>query len=137
MKAAILPALILDREIFPFLDITEAMVTVGEVLSVNSEVVRNKEFPGDKNRRYESDGYPCWAQYMPLHFCRSRCLSGTRKACEQSVRLYSFLRRIDRSILFPECYEYGALRNRTIRRIRTTIRDKDARKDAGRLLVAC
>ena len=55
---AVLPALVLDREIFPFLDIAEAMEAVGKVLAMHAEVIRNQECPGDEYHPYESNGYP-------------------------------------------------------------------------------
>jgi len=40
---AVLPPLVLDRKVFPLLNVAEAIKTVGKILSVNTEVVRNEE----------------------------------------------------------------------------------------------
>ena len=42
-------ALILDRKIFPFLDVAEPMIVVRKTVTVNTEVVRNQELPGEQN----------------------------------------------------------------------------------------
>ncbi len=65
-------ALIFDGEVFPFLDIAEAVVPVREVLAMHAEVIRNQKYPGDEDHPHQSDGYPQWAQYMPLHVHLSR-----------------------------------------------------------------
>jgi len=53
-----LSALIFDGEVFPFLDIAEAVEAVGEVLTMHAEVIRNQKYPGDEDHPYQSDGYP-------------------------------------------------------------------------------
>jgi len=40
-------ALILDREVFPVLEVAEAVIAVGEIPAVNSEVIRNQEPPAE------------------------------------------------------------------------------------------
>ena len=42
-------ALILDWKIFPFLDVAEPMIVVRETITVDTEVVRNQELPGEQN----------------------------------------------------------------------------------------
>jgi len=42
-------ALILDRKIFPFLDVAEPMIVVRKTVTVDTEVVRNQELPGEQN----------------------------------------------------------------------------------------
>ena len=42
-------ALILDGKIFPVLDTTEAVIAVGEVPAMNSEVIRNQKPPTEDN----------------------------------------------------------------------------------------
>jgi hypothetical protein len=44
---AAFPALVLDREIFPLLDVTQAVISVGKILAVNAEVIGNKEYAGN------------------------------------------------------------------------------------------
>jgi hypothetical protein len=51
-------ALIFDREIFPFLNIAEAVEAVGKVLAMHAEVIRNQKYPRDEYHPYESNGYP-------------------------------------------------------------------------------
>jgi hypothetical protein len=65
-----IPALIFDRKVFPFLDIAQAVKAVGEISAMNSEVIRNKKDPCDKDACDQSDCYPQRAQYVPLHFRR-------------------------------------------------------------------
>jgi lipoprotein signal peptidase len=47
--AAGFPALVLNGKVFPFLNIAEAMITVGKVLAMDAKIVRHHERPRDEN----------------------------------------------------------------------------------------
>jgi hypothetical protein len=51
-------ALVLDRKVFPLLNITKAMIAVGEIFSVDTEVIGNQNKLGDQDRSDQSDCYP-------------------------------------------------------------------------------
>jgi len=48
---ATLPALVLDRKIFPFVDIAQAIIVVGKGVTVNAEILRYHEVPGNHNQQ--------------------------------------------------------------------------------------
>ena len=51
-------ALVFDGKVLPFLDIAKAMIPVGEILAVHTEVVRHHKCPRDKNGPDQSDRHP-------------------------------------------------------------------------------
>ena len=55
---AVFPSLVFDREVLPFLDVTEAIVAVGEGLAVNAKIVGNEKYAHDQNRANHTDRYP-------------------------------------------------------------------------------
>lgn len=46
---AAFPALVLDREIYPLLDVAQPVIPVGKILAVNAEVIGNKEHSGNED----------------------------------------------------------------------------------------
>jgi hypothetical protein len=58
---------VLDGEIFPFLNVAQAVIAIGEVPAVNSEVIGNQKLSGYKYQTDQADRYPQRAQYIPLH----------------------------------------------------------------------
>lgn len=45
-------ALILNREVLPVLDTTEAIEVVGKAIAMHAKVVRHQQQPGKKNKSY-------------------------------------------------------------------------------------
>jgi hypothetical protein len=72
-------ALILDRKIFPFLNVAEPVVVVRKTITVDTEIVRNQELPGKQNQSDQCDCKPQWVQDMPLHFHLSLCRSALER----------------------------------------------------------
>ena len=48
---AAIPALVLDRKIFPLIDIAKAIEIVGKGVTVNAKILRDHEVPGDHNQQ--------------------------------------------------------------------------------------
>jgi hypothetical protein len=59
---------VLNRKIFPFLDIAEPVIVVGKTVTVDAEIVRNQELSGEQDQAYHCNCKPQRVQDMPLHF---------------------------------------------------------------------
>jgi len=107
------PTLVLDRKILPVLNIAEAIKVVSEAVAMDAEIIRNHKLPGDENCRYECDGYPQWAQNVPLHLHLSCGSKQNAKGMRAIVTTVFFIDSIeDRAAIAqfvsPSVNEYGA-----------------------------
>ena len=59
---------VLYRKVFPFLYVAEPVIVVRKTVTVDAEVIRDQELPGEKNQSYQCDRKPQRVQNMPLHF---------------------------------------------------------------------
>jgi hypothetical protein len=57
-------ALILDRKIFPFLNVAEPVVVVRKTITVDTEIVRNQELPGKQNQSDQCDCKRMFYDYL-------------------------------------------------------------------------
>ena len=77
---------VLNGKVFPFLYVAQAMIAIGEVPAVNSEVIGNQELSGHKDQTDQTDCDPQWAQDMPLHRHLPRRSERTEKVYELKRR---------------------------------------------------
>ena len=76
------PSAVLNGEVLPFLNITQPMVAVSEVPSMNAEVVGHEKLSGYEYQTDQADCNPQWAQDMPLHHHLPRRSERTDKVYE-------------------------------------------------------
>lgn len=101
-----LATLVLDGKLFPFLDVTQAMVVVGKAGTMDTEVVGNEYRTSEKNSNNDTYSQPQGTQYVPFHF---RLPLPTDGKATESFGFFSF----------PLVIAYVAATRSTIRRIRS------------------
>ena len=116
-------AQVLDREILPVLNITQAVIIVGEAFPMHSKVIRHHERPDYEEQNYQSDRHPQGSQHVVLHpLSRKRddMRVGRR---DGKMGAQNRIRRIQSTFLLPvirrQLYSYAASVPYAIRRTRS------------------